>query len=360
MVVFRSYSMHRPHAEVTRNAKSIIFFAKKHHMTKRLFILFLLLCLVPLAVSGLTTMSSGDVTIGQAIDDDVLASGATVTVNAPVGSIMAVGGSVTVNAPIQGDVIATGGQVTINSNVGGKVVAAGGTVNINGKVSKNVVLAGQYVTLGRQCIVGRDALLYGGNVVNSGVVTGMISVYSKTFTNEGSAGAVYMELHKGILGTLLSLFWFFFAIGLLILGLILIRIAPKRFEAVEKELNMSPFLAVIAGFIAIGVGFFIVLILAVTMVLLPLALFLGFIGGLALLLSTLFASAVLGKRLGMLLKKDFSPYVTFLIGFVVLNILYQIPVAGNFFLVIAVSIGFGGVLLVVLHNRFEICGSLPA
>ncbi|MDD1652276.1 MAG: hypothetical protein LUO86_04510 [Methanomicrobiales archaeon] len=325
-------------------------------------LLLLLLILIPLTASALETLSGGEVRIDQAVEDDVFASGGSITVNAPIDSLIAAGGQITVNAPVAGDVIAAGGQVTLNSDVGGKVVAAGGTVTLNGKVGTNAVLTGGEVTLGRESSVARDAMISGGNVVNAGDVAGTLSVKANTFTNEGSAGSLDVELQQRGMraGTFLSLFGILFTVGLFLLGLVLIRIAPHRFDAVVGELSTSPLLAVVGGFLAILVGFLLVIILAITMVLLPFALLLGFIGGTWLLLSTLFTSSALGRWIGTLIKKDLSPYVAFLVGFVILNLLFRIPVAGFFLLVIAASIGFGAILLTVRRYRKAMCGTPAA
>jgi hypothetical protein len=332
-------------------------------MKRHLFI-FLLLSLIflPLPVSALESLSGGEVKIDQAIHDDVFASGGAITVDAPVDSLIAAGGQVTVNAPVKGDVIAAGGQVTLNSDVGGKVVAAGGSVTLNGNVGTNAVLTGGDVTLGSESSVARDAMISGGNVVSKGDVAGTLSVKANTFSNEGSAGTLDVELQQRGMraGTLLSLFGILFTVGLLILGLVLIRVTPHRFGAVVTEITASPLLAVVAGFVGIILGFIIVIVLAITLVLLPLALFLGLIGAMALLLSTLFTSSALGRWIGTLAKKEFSPYVAFLIGFVILNILFRIPVVGFILLVIAVSIGFGAMLLAVRRCRTAACGTAAA
>lgn len=329
---------------------------------KVLILIFLVALFLAIPSSALVTASGGDVRIGEATDDDVFASGGSIVVDAPVGSLIAAGGQVTVNAPVKGDVIAAGGQITLNSDVGGKVVAAGGTVTLNGKAGTNAVLTGGDVTLGSGSSVARDAMVSGGNVVNRGSVAGTLSVKANTFTNEGSAGTLNVELHeKGMrAGTFLSLFGILFTVGLLILGLALIRLAPHRFSAVVTELTASPLLAVVAGFVGIIAGFIIVILLAITLVLLPLALFLGLIGAMALLLSTLFTSSALGRWTGTLVKREFSPYVGFLIGFVILNLLFRIPILGFFFLVIAVSLGFGAILLAVRHCRTAACGTAAA
>ncbi|HMA06098.1 MAG TPA: hypothetical protein VKO45_09265 [Methanomicrobiales archaeon] len=321
------------------------------------FLLVLLLALAVPAASALVTQSGGTVRIAQATDDDVFATGGMVTIDAPVGSLMAAGGQIIVNAPVKGDVIAAGGQVTINSDVGGKVVAAGGSVTVNGKVGTNAVLAGGTIDLGTKATIGRDAMVSGGSVTNAGTVTGKLSVRANTFENRGTAGTLEVELRQRstLGGTLLSVFGILFTIGLFILGLILIRLAPGRYHAVEDELARSPVVKTVGGFIALIIGFIVILLLAITLVGLPIAILLGLIYLAGVLVSTLFVSSVLGRRVALLLKHPASDYVAFTIGFVILAVLFRIPLVGTLILVVAVSLGFGAVMFTLWKNRACIC-----
>ena len=324
-------------------------------------ILILILIALPLPALALVTRSGGTVRIDLATDDDVFATGGMVTVDAPIGSLIAAGGQITVNAPVKGDVIATGGQITINSDVGGKVVAAGGSIILNGKVGTNAVLAGGTIDLGTLASIGRDAMVSGGSVTNAGNVAGKLSVKANTFENRGKAGTLELELqNQSPMGTLLSIFGILFTIGLFILGLILIRIAPERYHAVEAELVQSFVVKGITGFIGLIAGFIIILLLAISLVGLPIAIGIGLLYLAAVLISTLFVSSVLGRKAALLLKREVSDYVAFTIGFVILAILFRIPLLGTGILVIAVSLGFGAFIFAFWHNRAGICGSTPA
>jgi len=323
-----------------------------------ILILILLLIALPLPALALVTRSGGTVRIDQATDDDVFATGGMVTVDAPVGSLIAAGGQITVNAPVKGDVIATGGQITINSDVGGKVVAAGGSIILNGKVGTNAVLAGGTIDLGTLASIGRDAMVSGGSVTNAGNVAGKLSVKANTFENRGKAGTLELELqNQGPMGTLLSIFGILFTIGLFILGLILIRIAPERYHAVEAELVQSFVVKGIVGFLGLIAVFIVTLLLAISLVGLPLAIGIGLLYLAAVLISTLFVASVLGRKAALLLKHRVPDYVAFTIGFVILAILFRIPILGTGILVIAVSLGFGAILYVGWKNRTCICGS---
>jgi len=321
-------------------------------------IIFLLLVVLPLPVHGLVTRSGGTISISEATDDDVFATGGTISVDAPVGSLMVAGGQITVNAPVKGDIIAAGGQVTINSDVGGKVVAAGGSVILNGKVGTNAVLAGGDVQLGPTSSVVRDAMVSGGSVTNAGKVTGKLSVRANSFDNRGTAGSLEVELqNRGPMAAIISVFGILFTIGLFILGLILIWIAPNRYRAVETELISGWVVKLVAGFVGLIVGLIVIILLAITLVGLPIAIGIGLLYLGALLVSTLFTSSAFGRKVAGLLKREVSDYVAFTIGFVILAIIYRIPFLGTIVLVIAVSIGFGALLFTGWKKRGCVCGS---
>jgi cytoskeletal protein CcmA (bactofilin family) len=327
---------------------------------KRFAVLVLLLLFValPLPALGLVSRNGGTVSVSEATDDDVFATGGTISVDAPVGSLVAAGGQITVNAPVKGDLIAAGGQVTINSDVGGKVVAAGGSVILNGKVGTNAVLAGGNVQLGPSSSVSRDAMVSGGSVTNAGKVTGKLSVRANSFDNRGTAGSLEVELqNRGPMAAIVSVFGILFTIGLFILGLILIRFAPGWYRKVEAELVSGWIVKLVAGFVALIAGVIVIILLAISLVGLPIAIGIGllYLGG--LLVSTLFSSLVLGGKVAGLLKREVSDYVAFTIGFVILNLLYRIPFLGTIILAIAVSLGFGALIFTGWKNRSCLCGS---
>ena len=188
-------------------------------------------------VSGLATYNGGQVVIGQPVPDDVLASGGSIDINAPVDSLIAAGGTINVNAPVKGDVIAAGGTININGDIGGKLVAAGGTINVNNGIGTNAVLAGGTVHLGQGATIGRDAMISGGQVSSSGTIEGNLTVRARTFENTGTAGHVAVELVKprAAFSRIFGIFGIIFTIGMFILGLVLLHFAPGHFMAVEEE-----------------------------------------------------------------------------------------------------------------------------
>ena len=221
---------------------------------------------------------SGDtISIDSAVADDIIAAGNMVSINAPVDSAIVAGGTVNINAPVKGDVIAAGGQVYVNADVGGKVVAAGGNVNLGGNIGTNLVAAGGQVNILPGKMVGRDALIGGGQVVNAGRVNGTITVSANQFNNTGSAGLVKFykaedsSPKREDYDTGFSIFSLLAMLGYFILGLILVKSLPGIIQAVDGEVRRSTLLKTLLGFVMIIASFIALLLVAATVVGLPIA-----------------------------------------------------------------------------------------
>lgn len=314
-----------------------------------LIIAVLLALLLPAGVSALVTYNGGEVLIDRPVQDDVFATGGTVTIDAPVASLIAAGGMVNINAPVSGDVIVAGGTVTIGANVGGKVVAAGGTVTINKEVGTNAVATGGTVTIGKSARISRDALISGGSVTNAGEVKGNLTVRAQSFTNTGTAGNLDVQLSepRGEFSRIFAIFGILFTIGMFILGLVLLRIIPTQFLSIEEEVRTSSLLKTVVGFVSLIVSFIVLILASITIILLPIALILWMVFFIALILATLFVSLAFGRIIFRYIKKEAQPWHMFVVGFIVMSLIFLIPVAGFIILIIAESLGFGAILFTI-------------
>jgi cytoskeletal protein CcmA (bactofilin family) len=109
------------------------------------------------------------------VGSDVFIGGGSVTVHEPTGGdLFAAGGTVDVDAAVRGDAVVAGGKVRIGGDVGQSVYAAGGQTNINGKVGRNVRVAGGQVELGPKAEVAGNVSVAGGQVRLYGAVRGHV------------------------------------------------------------------------------------------------------------------------------------------------------------------------------------------
>jgi cytoskeletal protein CcmA (bactofilin family) len=314
--------------------------------------ILVLMALVMLCSAGqaLQAFSGDTVSIDSAVADDIIAAGNMVSINAPVDSAIVAGGTVNINAPVKGDVIAAGGQVYVNADVGGKVVTAGGNVNLGGNIGTNLIVAAGQVNILPGKMVGRDALIGGGQVVNAGHVNGTITVSANQFNNTGSAGLVKFykaedpSPKREDYDTGFSIFSLLAMLGYFILGLILVKSVPGIFQAVDGEVRSSTLLKTLLGFVMIIASFIALLLVAATVIGLPIAVISSLLIFAALMLSGTFVSFSLGKWIGERAKIKQGDLVYFVIGFVIINVLSLLPLVGGLVSLISMSLGFAAIL----------------
>lgn len=306
-------------------------------------VIILLMLLIPSGAQALTFLSGAQPQVDTPIPDDVIASGGVVTINAPVNSLTVAGGTVMVNAPIKNDIIAAGGTLVINGDAGGKVIAAGGDIEMNGNAT-NVLITGGSIRVGRGAVIQRDAVLSGGDITNEGAVMRNLTVSASTFNNTGTAGNVTFEEREEPNPLLSGLFSVLLAIGSLILGLVFVRFVSDPFLAVVQETERRPVVFTILGFIAHFVTILVLLIIAITVIGIPIALFLGLLFVAAMLISPLFVAYALGDLITSRVGRRPGSIWIFVVGFVILHILFAIPLLGIVIHVIAMSLGYGALL----------------
>ncbi len=328
--------------------------ARGHTLLQRLLLIALCVALMLPHVQAVEMLAGGNISLDSAVDDDVFAAGDSLVINAPVESVVFAGDELVVNAPVSGDVIAAGGHITVNADIDGKIVAAGGEIEVDGTV-KNLVAAGGEITIHANAVITRDAVITGQRVVNAGTVSRNLTVRAEEFEQAGSAGRVDYEELEGreaveALRDVLVIFRVLMIVGFLILGLILLRLFPAQFFSVAAEVRSAPLRNAVVGFVLSIVSVVVILVLAITVVGIPVAVVMGMLFIIALLLSSLFVSFALGRTLSDALTVKINDMLVFIIGFVILALLFQIPVVGMLVRLVAYSLGFGAILYAVQKN----------
>ncbi len=325
---------------------------------KRLVLIALVFILLLPHAQALQMLSGDQVSVDSPIDDDVFAAGGTVTINAPVSGVVIAGGDIIINAPVSGDVFAVGGKIAVNSDVEGKIVAAGGDIDLSGD-AKNAVIVGRNVNIHPTTVISRDAAISGGTVSNAGTIVGNLTVRAENFYNTGSAGSVDFNKNGGLqrLQQLMNTFSILMTIGFLILGIILLTVFPAQFFSVTEEVRKSPVKNTVVGFLLILASVILVFVLAVTLIGFPVALIMGMLFIIALMLSSLFVSFAIGRKIVNVLKFETNDVLIFVFGFVILSLIFRIPYAGWFIHIVALSLGFGALIYTLQRNWQSITSS---
>ncbi len=319
----------------------------------RLIVLLFLVVLVAPGAQAVRVIA-GDQTnvISEPINDDVFASGGTLTFDASIESLVAAGGEINVNGPVVGDVIVAGGRVRINGPVGGKVLLAGGAVDLNSRVERNAVVTGGDVVFGPNASVGRDAEVSGGTFTHQGTVNGTLGVSSGTFVNNGTAGSVRYDggirnrpdrsdVPGALLSGLAAVLSFLVTLGYLILGLLLLLVAPGTARVLEARVRDQPLPAFVIGLVSLIAAVILGIILLVTVVGAPIAILLWLAVIAGVMLAGLVVSLAVGRLVGRAAHLGENRFLLFVIGFVLLNLVYLIPFLGGLVKFVVVCLGFG-------------------
>ena len=344
-------------------------------MRKLLIVLLLLAVSIP-SIYAADVSQNGSIVINTPVDHDLFVSGDTVTINAPVdgdvwaaanlvsinaavsGDVFAAGSTVNLNAPIGGSVVAAGSQVEAKGDVKGRILAAGGTVILRGNALK-VVAAGGTIRIESTAVIEKYAYIAGGTVTNAGTIKGELRVNANNLENTGTAGSVQWQRTEtqaslaglsGALSGIGMILSILTTLGFLLLGIVLLRLFPKQFLMVHDQLVKSPIKNTVVGFLLIIAAAIVSVLLAITVVGLPFAAVFGMLFIITLMVSGLFVSLALGKKIASLTNLKASDMWLFVLGFVILTMLFYIPFLGWIIRVVAVSLGFGATFYALRQN----------
>jgi cytoskeletal protein CcmA (bactofilin family) len=337
----------------------------------------------------------------ETINDDLYITGGTVSIDGRVtGDVIAAGGDVNIAGQIGGSVQVLGGSIDIKGDIGGSLRVLGGDVTVSGDVGGDVVLAGGSFTLQSGGTVDGDVIVAGGDVDLLGPVGGDVRGNARNLTiNAPVAGDVDVtvedvrllskariagdftyesrnEVSKADgafvtgrtqhtegssyypgdnLTSWLSSPLFRLLCGL-IAGLILVLLVPRGMAAVADAARLAPLTSLLIGLLLLFVVPILLVILAVTLVGIPMAVI-----GLFAYLTVLYLSQVfLGLAIGRLIlpsswdtRSRGYNLLAMTIGVLILGGLRMIPlpfVSGVIALVTAI-LGLGAVAIAVRSSR---------
>ncbi|MFH1866872.1 MAG: hypothetical protein ABIJ81_02200 [Patescibacteria group bacterium] len=324
-------------------------------------------------------------------------AGATVEVAGKVKSdVVAVGGNVIITGEVGGDVIAVGGNVRITGQVAGNVRVVGGNVELVGPVGKNVSVVGGTLTIDTNSqISGHLTLAVGafehrgvikgsveglvGGVIIAGTIAGPteltldrqnIMQIRETAIIEGpfiyhagqeakvAEGAQLAEpLQYLQLGTKEagreSAWWFGHLVSLfalLIIGMILTVIAPRYVQLLGQTALVKPWRHIGWGFVWLVVPPIAFVILAITVIGLPLAIISAVVYLVGLYITQVVAGMALAEYLKTwpkLTKLRKAPLLlTVSLGIVVFKLLTLIPYMGWVIFLVALLWMWGTIIQV--------------
>ncbi|HEX8932520.1 MAG TPA: hypothetical protein VF810_05155 [Patescibacteria group bacterium] len=336
----------------------------------------------------------------QTITGDYFAAGDNVNVLGNInGDAYVAGGNVIFNGVVTGDIIAAGGTVTIRGTAQ-NVRVAGGTINIDGVIAKNVTALGGNVTIGSDAKIagsivtgsgtltllspiGKGATLAAGNAILDNKINGnvyasigQLTLQPKTqivgnltyisaqpaqlITGATVSGSLIHNLPpkqparpinpqkvnqfmSGLLAGLL-IFKIIGIVSLLIIGWILLAVAPHFVKRVSDGIVAQPWQSLGLGFVAMIVSPIAFVLLLTTIIGIPLALIFIALFGIAVFISKLFVMFLIGEKIGLSINKNMPLALALFIGAVIYGAIALIPFLGWLFECVALLLGLGSLL----------------
>ena len=323
-----------------------------------------------------------------AAGDEVIIEG---TVN---GDAYVAGGVVEVNGTINGDLLVGGGQVIIAGTVTDHVRAVGGTVRLSGKVGKDVSVAAGTVTflrtsavegnilagcgtleatgtVGKQARIGCNDADLGGSIrgdvnfageyltvrqgatIGGNVIARMRDkerVQIADGTVHGHVDVSLAEMQPRILGYSPLHFWFkiIWAVGLLLMGLLLVFLFPRFIKGIGSMITQHPGESLLWGFLGLIVIPILFVLLLATVIGIPIALLLLTLFLWIIYLSQLSLGVVLGNHLfAMEEQEGWNLFWKLAVGVIIIQALTFIPYVRFFVNLAGIIFGLGAILLMM-------------
>lgn len=348
--------------------------------------------------SGNNVIIEADETVGG----NLYAAGSQIIVDGTVtGDLFCAGATVTVNGTVGGDVICAGSSITINGTVGGDVRSASSELAINGAVSRGLTAFGSAININNEGSVGGNTLAFGATLRGDGPlggdvqffgaslilndrVDGDVAFYGQAQDVNGNAPAVTIRPEATIAGGLsyyrgvetsisdsatiigsttimersatatpdaagwlarLSLGWLLWSIlTAIVIGFILIGLFPRQTTLAVTGMTREPGITLAWGILALILVPAVIVILAVSVIGLPLALLLLLLFCIAGMLAKILAAVAFGMWLAQRFRWSIGLYAQVAIGIVIAYLLFAIPIIGWILWLLAFLWGFGGLI----------------
>lgn len=369
-------------------------------MKKRILLtpLILAFILLPVFTVWAADIRSGDsiyVAKDQIVSGNLYASGQTITIDGTVsGDLIVAGQTLNINGQVDGDIIAATQNLNFNGSVGGNIRVVGNALNLNGNINRNLNAFGASVILGEKAKIGWDALIFsastevrgevGGELsgaTGQALITGKIGKSVDLKMNEknvnqklivGSGATIGGDLKysakapaqidpKATIGGQtkqsapaeaspdIIVIWLWKKIisifSAIVVGLLLVFILPKVTSRILKELETEQKKMLWRGLIIMLIVPPLALLLAFTIIGLPLAVIAMAWWLIAMYVARIFTALLLGRLVFQKIFKQEKPSLlwSLVVGVAVLWLLVAIPFVGWVICLLAIWLGLGGV-----------------
>ncbi|MBI2426446.1 MAG: hypothetical protein HYV34_01235 [Candidatus Kerfeldbacteria bacterium] len=376
----------------------------KHIIFRRAIIIVSSLLFIVAASTAAAKSDDGTYTVkaDEVVERNVTKAAQTVEIDGTVkGDLIVAAQNVRVNGTIEGDLIAAANNIHVSGNVLGNVRVAGNLIQLDGTVGKNVNVFGSTVIFDDTSTVGWSVFAAGASVTFDGTVNGHVDANGETITlngkvvgdlktKTGSEGRVSIQesanvggdvLYSGskpsvdesatiagdvrmttsplpmkdtnrLAGLAASFFALFQTVSLvatMIVALLAIGLFRKTTLSIITSALERPGQSFGWGAAVFFLTPILVVLLAVTLVGIPLAAILGVLYGVKLYLAKVALGILVGyvllTRVAKREQTDLNLYLSAAVGVLVLGLVFLIPILGALVIFVGVLWMLGAMLM---------------
>ena len=291
-------------------------------------------------VHGDVICAAQTLTITGPVDGDVRLAGQTVSLGSTVGGNATIGSQsfvLTGNGRVNGDLTLGSETAQLNGEVVRDVAFGSTTATLSNRIGRNVIGETQQLSLGSQALIGGDLRYTSANTVETATGARVLGATVKSSPRQQP------ERARSAADTFV---WYLTLLtGLLLAAIALAALLGRLLPAVIAQARPRLWLPLLVGFVVTLFTPVALVILAFTVIGLPLALVFGALWFAVLALSW-FVSAY---YLGQLVMKSGHPLIRTLVGTAGLFVLSVVPLLGFLVVIAAVYLGCGMIVLSIVR-----------
>jgi cytoskeletal protein CcmA (bactofilin family) len=328
-----------------------------------LVVLVVLLGSLPGVVAAQTSRVGGAIVVeeGEVIDGDLQAVGGSIVVYGTVhGDVQAAAGDILIVGTVTGDVEAAAGAITVTGDVGGNLQSGAGSLTIDegatiggnvdagaasaviaGTVQGDVTVGGDTITLAPTADVGGD-LVYDGQLIQQPGASVAGAVRQDPNLGGWSVGPV-VEI-PDFVGTIYSVLVSF------LLGGLLLVLFPAFTDEVSGQVRGDAIQSSFVALVAILASVLAILLVAITIIGIPLAILLAFAVGLTAWVGSVLGQYAVGDYVLRQSGRE-DRWLALALGVLGFAVLDLVPIVGGVATFLVGLLGFGATVA-VLYDRY--------
>jgi cytoskeletal protein CcmA (bactofilin family) len=278
------------------------------------------------------------------------AAGANVEILGNVGGgLKAAGANVVTSGDVQGELMACGANVVLAGKYHSKVRAAASNLTLSGTFDGDVNVAAARITVAPTALIkgnliyaSADLNLQKGSRVMGEVIQRQVMVKKERIEKWGRQGLKAL-IPIGIF------FWLISIVALIIVGLLVYYLFPKKTNAVISTISQSPWKNLWFGFIFLVVVPVAIIVSFITVVGIPAGIIAGIFYGIAIYISSIYMGVWIGRKILGYIKKSMATafFWPLVVGTIIIGLLTLIPIIGCLFRLLILLLTLGAMWLVM-------------